>query len=69
MIDAAAISFDYFYKEPTEQEGKWLETLPEGNLIPEKIRLLVARKPGNLSLVFPVRVRGAVTQVQGGVPK
>ena len=69
MIDAAAISFDYFYKEPTEEEGKWLEALPEGTAIPEKIRLHVARKSGNLSLVFPVRVRGTVTQVQGGAPK
>jgi prepilin-type N-terminal cleavage/methylation domain-containing protein len=69
MIDAAAISFDYFYKEPTEEQGRWRETLSDGTVIPEKIRLHVARKSGNLSRVFPVRVRGAMTQVRGGAPK
>ncbi|MCE5263984.1 MAG: prepilin-type N-terminal cleavage/methylation domain-containing protein [Deltaproteobacteria bacterium] len=69
LIDAAAISFDYFYKDPTEEQGKWVETLSEGTVIPERIRLRVKRKPENFSLIFPVRVRGAMTQVQGGALK
>jgi prepilin-type N-terminal cleavage/methylation domain-containing protein len=69
MIDAASISFDYFYQDPTEEQGKWLEALSEGTVIPERIRLHVARKPENLSRVFPVRVKGTVTQVQGGALK
>lgn len=66
LIEATRISFEYFYKDPTEEQGKWLEALAEGTLIPEKIRFHVARKSENLSLVFPVRVGGAMTQVQGG---
>jgi general secretion pathway protein J len=69
MIDAATISFDYFYKEPTEEQGKWREALSDGTVIPEKIRMHVARKSGNLSRVFPVRVRGTMMPVQGGVRK
>jgi prepilin-type N-terminal cleavage/methylation domain-containing protein len=69
MIDAASISFDYFYKEPTEEQGKWVEKLSEGTVIPERIRLQVARKSGNLSRVFLVRVRGTMTPVRGGVRK
>jgi len=66
LIEATGISFEYFYKDPTEEQGKWLEVLSGGTVIPEKIRLNVARKSGNLSLVFPVRVRGIMTPVQGG---
>jgi prepilin-type N-terminal cleavage/methylation domain-containing protein len=69
MIDAAAISFDYFYKEPTEEQGKWMEAFRGATDLPERIRMHVARKSGNLSRVFPVRVRGTMTQVQGGVVK
>jgi prepilin-type N-terminal cleavage/methylation domain-containing protein len=69
MIDASAISFDYFYKEPAEEQGKWMEAFSGSNALPERIRMHVARKSGNLSRVFPVRVRGTMTQVQGGASK
>ena len=66
MIEATGISFEYFYKDPTEEQGKWLEELSGGTLIPEKIRFHVAQRSESFSLVFPVRVRGAMTPVQGG---
>jgi general secretion pathway protein J len=69
LIEATRISFDYFYKDPTEEQGKWLEVLAGGTVIPEKIRLHVARRSENFSLEFPVRVRGTMTQVQGGALK
>jgi len=66
LINANGISFDYFYRDPTEPEGRWVETLSEGTVIPEKVRIRMARKTGNVSLVLPVRVQRAVVPVQGG---
>lgn len=68
LIEATGISFEYFYKDPTDEQGKWLEVLSGGTVIPEKIRFHVARRPESFSLVFPVRVRGAMIPVQGGAP-
>jgi prepilin-type N-terminal cleavage/methylation domain-containing protein len=70
LIDAKKMAFAYFYKEPTEEKGKWVETLSEGTVIPEKISFRMTGPAGDLSLVFPIRVRGEMTQVQGsGVVK
>jgi prepilin-type N-terminal cleavage/methylation domain-containing protein len=69
LIDANGISFDYFYRDPTEPEGKWMETLSEGSVIPEKVRIRMVRKTGNISLVLPFRVRRAMASVQGEVRK
>jgi len=69
LIEATGISFEYFTKDPTEEQGKWVEVLSDGTVIPEKIRVTMARRPENVSLVLPVRVRGAMTPVQGGVPR
>jgi general secretion pathway protein J len=66
LIEAKEISFDYFYKDPTKEKGEWLETLSEGNVIPEKIRLHLARGRETLSLEFPVRVHPGMAPVQGG---
>jgi prepilin-type N-terminal cleavage/methylation domain-containing protein len=67
FIDADRISFDYFYQDPTEQKGKWLETLSEGAVIPEKVRIRMGRKTGDVSLALPVRIQPSMTTVQGGV--
>jgi len=69
LIEAREISFDYFYKEPAEEQGKWLKMLPEGAMIPEKVRFNMTRGTSNLSLVFPVRVRGEKAPLQGGAPR
>lgn len=65
LLDATAISLDYFYKGPTEEEGKWLELLPGGTLIPEKIRLHLTNGQENLTLVFPVRVQRGIVPLPG----
>ena len=33
------LSFEYFYKDPTESQGKWVEQWTEEKFLPEKIRL------------------------------
>ena len=69
LIEGNRISFDYFYQDPTEEQGKWMERLSEGTVIPEKIRFRMERKTGNVSLVIPVKVKRAMVSVQvGGRP-
>ena len=65
LLEANAISLDYFYKDPTEEKGTWLELLPEGPIIPEKIRFRLTRGQEQLTLVFPVRVRHGIVPVPG----
>jgi len=69
LIAADKISFDYFYRNPTEEEGMWLETLSEGTFIPDKVRIRLARKEGNVSLALPVRVKREMASVQTGARK
>jgi prepilin-type N-terminal cleavage/methylation domain-containing protein len=65
LLEANGMSFDYFYKDPTEEKGKWLELLPEGNIIPEMIRFHLTRGREKIALVFPVRVRQGLVPLQG----
>jgi prepilin-type N-terminal cleavage/methylation domain-containing protein len=67
LLEANGISFDYFYKDPTEEQGEWLELLPEGNIIPEKIRLHLTRGGKKIALIFPVRVQHGMVPLPGGV--
>jgi type II secretory pathway component PulJ len=68
FMEASLISFEYFLKEPAEEQGKWVEMLSDGLAIPEKIRVRVTQGTKPLSLVFPVRVGGKIVTVQGGPP-
>jgi general secretion pathway protein J len=56
LIEADRISFEYFHRDPAEEQGKWTDTVPEGTMIPERIRLHVKDGAKDLSPVFPVRV-------------
>jgi prepilin-type N-terminal cleavage/methylation domain-containing protein len=67
LLEANGISFDYFYKDPTEETGKWLELLPEGPIIPEKIRLRLVRGEEKFTLVFPIRVRHGIVPIPGEI--
>lgn len=67
LLEANGISIDYFYKDPTEEMGKWLELLPDGPIIPEKIRFLLTRGEETLALVFPVRVRHGIVLLPGEI--
>jgi prepilin-type N-terminal cleavage/methylation domain-containing protein len=65
LLVANRISFDYFYKSPAEEQGKWLEQLPEGPIIPEKIRFHLTRGEEKTVLLFPVRVRHGIVPLPG----
>lgn len=65
LIKATEISFEYFHKDPTEEQGRWMDQLSDGNVIPEKISFHMANETRSLSLVCPVRVRGKILTFQG----
>jgi prepilin-type N-terminal cleavage/methylation domain-containing protein len=67
LLDATGISLDYFYKDPTAEQGTWQELLPEGPIIPEKIRFRLTRGQEQLTLVFPVRVRHGIIPLPGEI--
>jgi len=56
------ISFQYFYKGPTDQEGKWVEQWTEDTDIPEKVNVRLVQGTWELSLVIPMRTRGSLTR-------
>jgi general secretion pathway protein J len=66
LIEASSISFEYFRKESAEEQGRWVESLTDANLIPEKIRIHLTEGTKKLSLLFPVRVGGEMLGAQGG---
>ncbi len=56
------IYFEYFYKDPTEEEGKWIEQWADDVNIPEKVRIHLVEGTRDLSLIIPMRVRGSLPQ-------
>lgn len=52
-----AIYFEYFYKGPTDPEGRWTEQWTDDNNIPEKIRLNLIDGTTKTSLILPMRAR------------
>jgi general secretion pathway protein J len=47
--------FEYYYKDPTEEEGKWINQWTEEKLVPEKIRLQVMSQGKVMSLIIPMK--------------
>ncbi len=68
LMNSSGISFEYYHKDPTEEEAKWRETLSSGMYIPERIRIHIMQGAKKFSLVFPVRVGGEIVHVAGGMP-
>ena len=66
LLNASAISFEYYLRDAAEEQGKWVDTLFDGLAIPEKIRVRITRGSSQLTLVFPVRVVGNMMMVQSG---
>jgi prepilin-type N-terminal cleavage/methylation domain-containing protein len=69
LLEAAGISFDYFYQDPTEEKGAWREQLSEGTVIPEKVRFHLNIRGEEIALIFPIRARQGMVPVQGGVTR
>ena len=59
------IYFEYFFKEPTEQEGKWIDQWTDDASTPKKVRLHFIEGPNDLSMIIPFRVRGSASGLGG----
>jgi hypothetical protein len=51
--------FSYYGKDTAESEGTWKDAWTDESLIPEKISLTMKKNGKDISIVIPVRVRGA----------
>jgi general secretion pathway protein J len=58
------MSFEYFYQDPTEEEGKWIDEWTEAAFLPTKIRLHLVKDRKDLSLILPMKTGGALTGSQ-----
>jgi prepilin-type N-terminal cleavage/methylation domain-containing protein len=63
------IYFDYFYKDPTEEEGKWVEEWTDDTILPEKIRLHLIKGQRDLALIIPVRVTQSIVKSSTEIPE
>jgi general secretion pathway protein J len=62
--------FEYFFKDPTAEEGQWVEEWSESSAIPEKIKLHLVTGKKDLSLIIPLRAgsAGGTTGLQQTTP-
>ena len=51
------IHFEYFFKEATEEEGKWVEEWTDPMTLPGKLRIHLAWGNQQISLVVPMRAQ------------
>ena len=58
------ISFEYFYKDPTMEEGEWVEQWTDENSMPEKIRVRLLYGARDLSIIIPMRVKASTPPTQ-----
>lgn len=50
------IYFEYLYKDPTEESGRWVDTWTDSLYIPEKVRIHLIRDVHDYGMVIPMRV-------------
>ena len=69
LIDNAKdIFFEYYYKGPTDEKGKWVEEWTDKETLPDKIRLTIDRDSKVLALIIPLKIAskaGQVTSAEG----
>ena len=51
------ISFEYFFKDPTEEKGSWVTQWTSTSGIPEKMRIHLVNGSRDLALTMPFRVQ------------
>ncbi|MBI5074881.1 MAG: prepilin-type N-terminal cleavage/methylation domain-containing protein [Nitrospirae bacterium] len=59
---ADAIHFEYFFKDPTEEEGRWVEAWTDMANIPGKIKLHLLYGEKDISMIIPLRTAGTLSQ-------
>ncbi|MEW6003225.1 MAG: prepilin-type N-terminal cleavage/methylation domain-containing protein [Nitrospirota bacterium] len=66
LVPLDKIFFEYFYKDPTEEQGKWVERWTDETRIPEKIRVNLIDGTRDFSIIIPMRSRKFLTQLSSG---
>lgn len=56
------IYFEYFYKDPTEEKGKWIEQWTDDATMPEKVKVHLVKGETDLSFISPMRAGGTSKQ-------
>jgi len=56
------IYFEYFYRDPTREEGEWVEEWTDEFTIPEKVKIHLVKDSQDFSMIIPVRSRGSMVQ-------
>jgi general secretion pathway protein J len=54
------ISFLYFFKDPTEEEGTWVDQWTEEDSLPEKIALRLTEGARDFTMIIPLRANKAL---------
>ena len=64
------IYFEYFFKDPTEEEGEWVDQWTDEKVnIPEKIKLHLVEGTRDLSMIIPFRARGPLVLSMPAYPE
>jgi prepilin-type N-terminal cleavage/methylation domain-containing protein len=63
------VRFEYFYEDPTEEEGDWVKEWDDEAGIPRKVRIRVVLDKREILLQIPLNARGDLTQTTtAGLP-
>ena len=54
------IYFEYFYKDPTAEQGSWVTQYPDDTAMPEKIAVHMVRGTSELLMIIPMRTPGTL---------
>jgi type II secretory pathway component PulJ len=57
------IYFDYFFKDPAEEKGKWTDEFKDTDSVPESIRMHLITGNYDTAIVFPVRTRDSLNTI------
>lgn len=57
-----AIYFEYFFKGPMEETGKWVEEWTEEDSVPEKVLIHFIEGAKDLPMIIPLRIRASLTE-------
>ena len=62
-----SIYFEYFYKDPTEEQGNWVDQWPDAETTPDKVRLHLVHGEKDFSIIIPMRTPGFLKGTPGGL--
>lgn len=60
LLEFDQIYFEYFYKDPTAEQGAWVTKYPDDTTIPEKIAVHMVQGKSDLLMIIPMRTPGSL---------